>query len=149
MMALSWDPDAAGVAGELLEELVYRSRLLARDRSVCNWGGGNTSSKGTARDFRGRAVEVLHVKGSGSDMASAGPTSFATLLLEPIRELAGREHLTDAEMVDYLAHCTLHPGGPRFCLLDAATLLAVGGAFLAAVGWLFSASRPRFVRGGH
>ena len=113
MMARPWDPDAEGARGELLEQLVYRSRLLAEDRSVCNWGGGNTSAKGTARDFRGREVEVLHVKGSGSDMASASPKGFATLLLEPIRELAGRERLTDAEMVDYLAHCTLHPGGPR------------------------------------
>ena len=112
-MSRAWDPTAPGAQGSVLDQLVYRSRLLAEDRSVCNWGGGNTSSKGTATDFRGRMVEVLHVKGSGSDMADAGPRNFATLLLEPVRELLHREELTDAAMVEYLAHCALNPGGPR------------------------------------
>ena len=35
-----------------LELLAYRSNLLGADRSVANWGGGNTSSKSTELDFR-------------------------------------------------------------------------------------------------
>ncbi len=110
-MAIPWAPMASG-AGPLAE-LVHRSGLLGADRSVCNYGGGNTSSKGTATDFRGRAVPVLHVKGSGSDLAGCTEKHFATLLLDPVLELLEREAMTDQEMVDYLGHCALHPGGPR------------------------------------
>ena len=60
-----------------LDELVYRSNLLGSDRSVCNWGGGNTSMKTTVKDFRGRDIEVMWVKGSGSDLGD--DASEATL----------------------------------------------------------------------
>ncbi len=112
-MPIPWTPPPPEQARDALGELVHRSRLLGADRSICNWGGGNTSSKGSAADFRGRTVRVLHVKGSGSDLADCGPRHFATLALEPILELLDREAMTDQEMVDYLAHCALHPGGPR------------------------------------
>ena len=113
-MSIPWDAEHDDARSpDPLVQLVYRSRLLGADRSVCNWGGGNTSSKGTANDFRGRPVPVLHVKGSGSDLAGCTIRHFATLLLEPVQALLEREAMTDAEMVDYLAHCALHPGGPR------------------------------------
>ncbi len=112
-MPIAWTPLSPGADNGSKAELVHRSRLLGADRSVCNWGGGNTSSKGTAPDFRGHEVAVMHVKGSGSDLAGCGPEHFATLLLEPVRELLEREAMTDREMVDYLGHCALHPGGPR------------------------------------
>ena len=112
-MPIPWTPPAPEGAQDALGQLVHRSGLLGADRSVCNWGGGNTSTKGRAADFRGRDVEVLHVKGSGSDLAGCTARHFATLLLEPIRELLGREAMSDAEMVAYLGHCALHPGGPR------------------------------------
>ena len=53
-----------------LQQLVYRSNLLGRDRSVCNWGGGNTSMKTTEIDFKGEKIDVMWVKGSGSDLAT-------------------------------------------------------------------------------
>lgn len=112
-MPIAWTPLDPGAGSGALPDLVHRSRLLGADRSVCNWGGGNTSSKGTAPDFRGRDTSVMHVKGSGSDLAGCVQGSFATLLLEPILALLERAEMTDQEMVDYLAHCTLHPGGPR------------------------------------
>ncbi len=112
-MPAQWNEQDPATRGDALEQLVYRSRLLGSDRSICNWGGGNTSAKGEAVDYRGRTVPVLHVKGSGSDLATAGSAHFATLLLEPVRELLARPELTDAEMVDYLAHTVLNPGGPR------------------------------------
>ncbi|MBX5450124.1 MAG: hypothetical protein IRZ24_08650, partial [Thermogemmatispora sp.] len=50
--------------------LLYRSHLLGRDRSLANWGGGNTSVKLTQPDFRGRPTRIMWVKGSGSDLAT-------------------------------------------------------------------------------
>jgi rhamnulose-1-phosphate aldolase/alcohol dehydrogenase len=110
---IPWSPPSPEEARDPLAELVHRSRLLGADRAVCNWGGGNTSAKAEAVDFRGRRAAVLHVKGSGSDLATCTERHFATLLLEPVLELLSREAMTDAEMVDYLGHCALHPGGPR------------------------------------
>ncbi len=103
---------ALGVPGPLAA-LVYRSRLLGADRSVCNWGGGNTSAKGVARDFRDREARVLWVKGSGSDLQGCEPRHFSALLLEPITDLLARASMDDQDMVDYLAHAGLHPVGPR------------------------------------
>lgn len=96
-----------------LEELVYRSNLIGSDRAVCNWGGGNTSMKTIEKDFRGREVEVMWVKGSGSDLASMGPENFTGLNLEDILPLTERASMTDAEMVDYLAHCMIDSKHPR------------------------------------
>ena len=48
-----WDSaQASGLSP--LQLLAYRSNLLGSDRSVANWGGGNTSCKSTEVDFRGR-----------------------------------------------------------------------------------------------
>lgn len=65
-----WNSNTAEQAANGVEELVYRSNLIGSDRTVCNWGGGNTSTKTTVQDFRGRDVEVMWVKGSGSDLAT-------------------------------------------------------------------------------
>ena len=51
------DTEAAQHTG--VGEVVYRSRLLGKDPSIVNWGGGNTSMKLTETDFRGRDVRVL------------------------------------------------------------------------------------------
>ena len=71
-----------------LGQLVARSRRLGADRSVCNWGGGNTSAKSTELDFRGRSTRVLWVKGSGSDLATCSEASFTGLLLDELLPLA-------------------------------------------------------------
>ena len=63
-----WNPEEAEGLSPL-ESLAYRSNLLGSDRSVANYGGGNTSSKATERDHTGREIEVLWVKGSGGDLA--------------------------------------------------------------------------------
>jgi rhamnulose-1-phosphate aldolase/alcohol dehydrogenase len=93
--------------------LVARSRRLGADRSVCNWGGGNTSAKSNEIDFRGRPSRVLWVKGSGSDLATVSEASFTGLYLEDVLPLLERERMSDSEMVDYLAHCFFEPGRPR------------------------------------
>lgn len=98
---------------EGLGELVYRSNLIGSDRSVCNWGGGNTSMKTTVEDFRGRPVEVMYVKGSGSDLATMGEHNFTGLRMDDIRPLIERESMTDEEMVAYLSQCMIDASHPR------------------------------------
>ena len=97
----------------VLAQLVARSRKLGADRSVCNWGGGNTSAKADEVDFRGRPARILWVKGSGSDLATVTEASFTGLYMDDILPLLERERMSDAEMVDYLAHCFYEPGRPR------------------------------------
>jgi len=96
-----------------LAQLVARSRKLGADRSVCNWGGGNTSAKADEVDFRGRHARVLWVKGSGSDLASVTEASFTGLYLDDVLPLLERERMSDTEMVEYLAHCFYEPSRPR------------------------------------
>ena len=100
-------------ASSTLAQLVARSRRLGADRSICNWGGGNTSAKSEETDFRGRPARVLWVKGSGSDLATVTEASFTGLYLDDILPLIERERMSDTEMVAYLAHCFFEPGRPR------------------------------------
>jgi rhamnulose-1-phosphate aldolase/alcohol dehydrogenase len=97
----------------MLVQLVARSRRLGADRSICNWGGGNTSVKADEVDFRGRPARVLWVKGSGSDLATVTEASFTGLYLDDVLPLLERERMSDVAMVDYLAHCFYEPGRPR------------------------------------
>jgi rhamnulose-1-phosphate aldolase/alcohol dehydrogenase len=97
----------------MLAQLVARSRRLGADRTICNWGGGNTSVKADEVDFRGRPARVLWVKGSGSDLATVTEASFTGLYLDDVLPLLERERMSDVAMVDYLAHCFYEPGRPR------------------------------------
>lgn len=108
-----WDQAKAPQQQNGLEQLVYRSNLIGSDRRVCNWGGGNTSSKTTVTDFRGREVEVMFVKGSGSDLATMKAGNFTGLRMEDIRPLFEREEMSDEEMVAYLSHCMIDSKHPR------------------------------------
>jgi rhamnulose-1-phosphate aldolase/alcohol dehydrogenase len=96
-----------------LELLAYRSNLLGSDRSVANWGGGNTSCKAVEIDFRGRSTRVLWVKGSGSDLGTIRPHQFTALRMEDILPLLHRESMDDSDLVAYYEHAALRPGQPR------------------------------------
>jgi rhamnulose-1-phosphate aldolase/alcohol dehydrogenase len=107
-----WEPlRARGLTP--LELLAYRSNLLGADRSVANWGGGNTSSKATELDFRERPTRVLWVKGSGSDLASIKPNQFTALRMEDVLPLLERESMSDEDLVAYYEHAVLKPGQAR------------------------------------
>lgn len=110
MFENQWNPPA-----ELneLDALVYRSNLLASDRTIVNFGGGNTSVKTVETDHTGRETKVLWVKGSGSDLATIVPGGFTGLRLDEIIPLLERDAMTDEEMVAYLARCQLDPSMPR------------------------------------
>src|SRR5512134_3789300 len=105
------DHDTAGL--DELGLLAYRSNLLGADRSVSNWAGGNTSLKQVERDFRGRDVLTLWVKGSGTDLATITRGGFAAARMDDTLPLFERLTMSDDEMVNYLAHCSLHPNMPR------------------------------------
>ena len=108
----SWDATHAA-ALDSLDRLVYRSNLLGADRSIANWGGGNTSTKTTLTDHTGRDVRALLVKGSGTDLATITRSGFAQLRLDDLELLFERDELPDAAMVDYLLRSALEPAQPR------------------------------------
>ncbi|SFS56094.1 bifunctional aldolase/short-chain dehydrogenase [Paenibacillus sp. BC26] len=113
MVQSLWEQEKASELQGGLAQLVYRSNIIGTDRRVCNWGGGNTSSKTTVQDFRGRDIEVMYVKGSGSDLATMKAGNFTGLRLEDIRPLFERDEMSDEEMVGYLAHCMIDSKHPR------------------------------------
>ena len=107
-----WDAGKADGLSEL-EALALRSNLFGMDRSVANFGGGNTSTKAKSRNHLGREVEVLWVKGSGSDLATIRADRFTGLKLDEVLPLMERDSMSDEEMVAYLASCQLRPDMPR------------------------------------
>jgi rhamnose utilization protein RhaD (predicted bifunctional aldolase and dehydrogenase)/NAD(P)-dependent dehydrogenase (short-subunit alcohol dehydrogenase family) len=112
-----WRDEEAGewarsVADPLLGLRVYTSRLLGRNPSLVLHGGGNTSVKSAAQDLLGNRIEVLHVKGSGSDLAKVDTSGFTPLDLSPLRGLMELERLTDEDMVRELRRFRLDPDAP-------------------------------------
>jgi len=93
--------------------LRYMSRLVGMDSSLVLWGGGNTSLKTDERDFRGRPVAVLRVKGSGSDLKSVAEADFTGVKMDDVLPLEALGDMTDEEMVGYLAHTIMDQGSPR------------------------------------
>lgn len=113
MVQSLWNPSEASKQENALDQLVYRSNIIGADRRVCNWGGGNTSAKTVVKDFRGRDVEVMYVKGSGSDLASMKAGNFTGLRMDDIRPLFEKDEMPDEEMVAYLVNCMIDVKHPR------------------------------------
>jgi rhamnulose-1-phosphate aldolase/alcohol dehydrogenase len=107
-----WDDKKAHGLNEL-ELLIYRSNMLGEDPSVTNWAGGNTSAKIVEKDFRGKSVRVLRVKGSGTDLRTITRQGFPGVALDPVLELRSRTAMSDEEMVEYLAHCLVDLNAKR------------------------------------
>ncbi len=105
--------DADAPQSDGLESLAYRSRLLGSDRSVVNIYGGNTSTKSLETDHMGRNVDVLYVKGSGSDIADITSKGFAALKLEEVLPLYSRMQMSDEDMTAYLERTQFETGRPR------------------------------------
>ena len=108
-----WDSQEGTQQKTALSSLRYRSNLLGTDRSVCNWGGGNTSVKSTEINFKGEEIEVMWVKGSGSDLATMGEQNFTGLRLDDVTPLFEREDMSDEDMVAYLGHSMIDSAHPR------------------------------------
>ena len=95
------DSEAKGMND--LDSLVYMSRLIGANTELVVWGGGNTSIKVTEPDIAGNDIEVLKIKGSGSDLKTIRHNQFAHLRQADIVPLIERKDMTDEDMVDYLS----------------------------------------------
>jgi rhamnose utilization protein RhaD (predicted bifunctional aldolase and dehydrogenase) len=98
--------------GDALGERVYTSRLIGAEPDLVLHGGGNTSLKARARDLFGREIDVLHVKGSGWDLASIEPAGLPALRLEPLLALRALDALSDEDMVAEQRRALLDPSAP-------------------------------------
>lgn len=95
-----------------VDELVERSNRLGADRRNTNYGGGNTSAKGSVTDpTSGRMTDVMWVKGSGGDLGTLTPAGLSTLRLDMVRSLKDvyRGEAHEDEMHQLLDHCHLGP----------------------------------------
>ncbi len=110
------------------DEVLLASHLLGSNRALANFGGGNTSAKGTATDHVGREVAAMWVKGSGSDLATMSAADFTPLRLDEVLPLLR------ARRDERRGHGRLPrplpagPGRPPVLDRDAAARLHPGGA---------------------
>ena len=74
---------------------VYSSRLLGCNPKLVMHGGGNTSLKSI--DKFGN--KIIHVKGSGWDMANIEPEGLPAMYLNPLKKLIKLKTLKDEDMV--------------------------------------------------
>lgn len=112
MRSIWSDSEAAAFAGDLGKR-VYTSRLLGADPELVLHGGGNTSVKTRETDFFGEMVDVLHVKGSGWDLATIENAGFAPVRMKPLLRMAEIPHLSDADMVRQQRAAMLDPEAPN------------------------------------
>jgi rhamnulose-1-phosphate aldolase/alcohol dehydrogenase len=99
--------------GEDLALRVYTSRLIGADPDLVLHGGGNTSLKSRTRDLFGEEVEVLHIKDSGSDLASIEPEGLPAVRLQPLLRLRDLDALDDETMVAEQRRARLDPSAPN------------------------------------
>lgn len=99
--------------GEAVALRVYTSRLIGSEPELVLHGGGNTSVKTTATDLFGRAVPVLCVKGSGSDLGAVEPAGLPAVRLEPLRALRALPTLADDAMVNAVRGALLDSQAPN------------------------------------
>ena len=69
--------------------------------------------RATATDHVGREVDVMWVKGSGSDLATMEREHFTPLRLDEMLPLFERDEMSDEDMVAHLARCQIDPAAPR------------------------------------
>ncbi len=104
--------DLAPRASEVLALRTYTARLVGSEPSLVLHGGGNTSVKATATTLLGESVDVIHVKGSGWDLATIEPEGHPAVRLEPLRRLRALDAMTDEAMVNELRTNLLDASAP-------------------------------------
>jgi rhamnose utilization protein RhaD (predicted bifunctional aldolase and dehydrogenase) len=111
------DAEAAAAAEEaqrrnlppLLGHRIYTSRLIGQDPDLVLHGGGNTSVKIGAPGTGG----VIHVKGSGWDLADIDAPGLPALHLDALLEARDIPSMSDEAMVAFLRANLLDPGAPN------------------------------------
>ena len=107
-----WSDSDATHCRTPLDFRVYSSRLLGQDPALVLHGGGNTSVKDTVPDLFGDEVPVLHIKGSGWDLATIEAAGFAPVRLDVLQRMADLPVLSDSDMVRAQRAAMLDPGAP-------------------------------------
>ncbi|MGZ5835875.1 MAG: bifunctional aldolase/short-chain dehydrogenase [Xanthobacteraceae bacterium] len=92
---------------------VYTTRLLGGDPKLVLHGGGNTSVKSVTTDLMEETADVLHIKGSGWDLAVIEPEGLPAVRLAPLRKLLARDALTDEDMVAVQRANLIDPAAPN------------------------------------
>ena len=98
----------------VVRDLIARSNELGSDPTTTNYGGGNTSAKGTLRNpATGQDERVLWVKGSGGDLGTLTPDGLSVLRLQEADKLEAvyRGDAHEDEMHDLFSFCALGSGG--------------------------------------
>lgn len=98
---------------QLLADCVKYSRLLGADPTLVLHGGGNTSVKTIGTDITGKQQEIMHVKGSGHDLAKISEAGLNPLRRTRLLELAALNELSDVEMVNEVRQAGVVPDAPR------------------------------------
>lgn len=62
----------------------YATRLIGSDPTLVQHGGGNTSCKLVRPDLFGNDMDVMHIKGSGQDMALTEGPKMPVVRMEPL-----------------------------------------------------------------
>lgn len=96
--------DSRGIAAcnSDIEQRVYTSRLLGRDKTLVLHGGGNTSVKASQKNAFGEDEDILFVKGSGWDLEKIEEGGFSPVRLDHLKRLAKLPSLPDPAMVNEL-----------------------------------------------
>ena len=97
-MKSRWDEKVAARYQGDLAQRVYSSRLLGSDPSLVLHGGGNTSVKILERNILGEEEWILHVKGSGWDLATIEAAGFSPVRMARLLGLARLPSLSDGQM---------------------------------------------------
>jgi rhamnose utilization protein RhaD (predicted bifunctional aldolase and dehydrogenase)/NAD(P)-dependent dehydrogenase (short-subunit alcohol dehydrogenase family) len=112
-MKNAWNrSEAAEFPGDLRQR-VYASRLLGREASLVLPGGGNTSVKTFEKNVFGDDEAILHIKGSGADLATIDAAGFSPCRLKHLLRLAGLTSLSDMRMASELRGCMTQPSAPN------------------------------------
>jgi rhamnose utilization protein RhaD (predicted bifunctional aldolase and dehydrogenase)/NAD(P)-dependent dehydrogenase (short-subunit alcohol dehydrogenase family) len=104
-MESRWNDKTAGER-DGRELLAYVSNLIGCETELVLHGGGNTSWKAEGEDHLGRAVRLLHVKPSGTDLDEIRPEEFAALRLADLEPLETWAELDDGLMEECIWHAT-------------------------------------------
>lgn len=91
---------------------LYGSRLIGGNPALVQHGGGNTSCKVARRDLFGTDRDVLHIKGSGQDLATVDAQGMPGVYLQPLLALRELDRLGDSDMVNATRANMLDTTGP-------------------------------------
>jgi rhamnose utilization protein RhaD (predicted bifunctional aldolase and dehydrogenase) len=103
-----WSEKKAAACKNDLDLRVYSSNLLGQNDELVLHGGGNTSLKSKID-----GEDVLHVKGSGWDLANIKAEGFAPVKLDVLLEMAKLSSLSDSEMVRQQREAMIDKSAPN------------------------------------